>query len=124
MVRASSKVRRIVSRYVDAIAKRGIRPEAIYLFGSHARGEAGRDSDVDLIVVWRGFRRMGYLRSLALLGEATADILEPIQALPYTPKEFARPLPGGFLDAIRDECVPVFGPASASVRRSQTQLRR
>ena len=36
----------IVSRLVDAY-----RPERIYLFGSKARGEAGRDSDYDLLVV-------------------------------------------------------------------------
>jgi len=108
MVRVSGKVKRMVNRYLEAIAKRGIRPEAIYLFGSHARGDAGRDSDVDLVVVWRGFRRPGYLRALALLGEAAAEILEPIQAIPYTPSEFANPLPGGFLEAIRDDCVPVY----------------
>jgi len=45
-----------------------------------------------------------------LLGEAAAEILEPIQALPYTPSEFASPLPGGFLEAIRPDCVPVFPP--------------
>ena len=35
-------VRRIVSRF---------HPERIILFGSHARGEAGPDSDIDLLVV-------------------------------------------------------------------------
>ena len=35
-------VRRIVSRF---------HPERIILFGSHARGDAGPDSDVDLLVV-------------------------------------------------------------------------
>jgi len=117
MVRAGDKVRRMVSRYVDAIAKRGIHPEAIYLFGSRAWGKAGGESDVDLVVVWRGFRRLGYLRSLASLGEAAAEILEPIQAIPYTPKEFASPLPGGFLEAIRGECVPVFSGESDGPRR-------
>jgi len=37
---------------VQAIV-REIDPERIYLFGSHARGEAGRHSDVDLLVVER-----------------------------------------------------------------------
>ncbi|HPD15936.1 MAG TPA: nucleotidyltransferase domain-containing protein [Planctomycetota bacterium] len=110
MVRASRKVTGIVARYSDAISRRGIRPEAIYLFGSRARGRAGADSDIDLVVVSRAFRRMGYLRSLALLGEAAAEILEPIQALPYTPSEFASPLRGGFLEAIRPTCVPVLPP--------------
>lgn len=35
-------LRRIVSRF---------RPERIILFGSHARGDAGPDSDVDLLIV-------------------------------------------------------------------------
>ena len=108
MVRASRRIDRVVGRYVDAIARRGIRAEAVYLFGSRARSEAGRDSDIDLVVVLRSFRRLGFLRSLALLGEAAAEILEPIQAIPYTPQEFSRPVPGGFLDAIRNECISVF----------------
>jgi len=43
-------VRRIVRRF---------RPERVILFGSHARGEAGPDSDVDLLVVmpFHGSRR-------------------------------------------------------------------
>lgn len=36
----------IVRRLVEAY-----RPERIYLFGSHARGEGGPDSDYDLLVV-------------------------------------------------------------------------
>jgi predicted nucleotidyltransferase len=35
-------VRRIVSRFD---------PESVILFGSHARGDAGPDSDIDLLVV-------------------------------------------------------------------------
>jgi uncharacterized protein len=37
---------RAVARIVDAM-----RPEAIYLFGSRARGDAHSDSDYDLLVV-------------------------------------------------------------------------
>jgi predicted nucleotidyltransferase len=36
----------IVRRLVEAY-----RPERIYLFGSHARGDAGPDSDLDLLVI-------------------------------------------------------------------------
>jgi predicted nucleotidyltransferase len=35
-------VRRLVAAY---------RPERIYLFGSHARGDAGPDSDFDILVI-------------------------------------------------------------------------
>ncbi len=40
--RLAELVRRLVEAY---------EPERIYLFGSHARGDAGADSDYDLLVV-------------------------------------------------------------------------
>jgi predicted nucleotidyltransferase len=40
--RLSEVIRRLVEAYA---------PERIYLFGSHARGEAGPDSDYDLLLV-------------------------------------------------------------------------
>ena len=40
------KLREVIDRLVEAY-----RPERIYLFGSTARGEAGPDSDYDLLVV-------------------------------------------------------------------------
>lgn len=42
----NSVVTAMVERLVSALS-----PERIYLFGSHARGEAGPDSDYDLLVV-------------------------------------------------------------------------
>ena len=46
LLRHDSILAEIVRRLVDAY-----RPERIYLFGSKARGEAGPDSDYDLLVV-------------------------------------------------------------------------
>jgi predicted nucleotidyltransferase len=55
-------------------------PERIYLFGSHARGEAGPDSDIDLMVVVPDDappeRRRSRLAYQALRGTGTAaDVL-------------------------------------------------
>ncbi|TAK32479.1 MAG: nucleotidyltransferase domain-containing protein [Chloroflexota bacterium] len=46
MLKCDPKLAEIVRRLVDAYE-----PERIYLFGSVARGEAGPDSDYDLLVV-------------------------------------------------------------------------
>jgi predicted nucleotidyltransferase len=43
-------VQSLIDRMVKRIVKK-FRPEKIILFGSHAHGEAGPDSDVDLLVV-------------------------------------------------------------------------
>jgi predicted nucleotidyltransferase len=43
-----------IDKYIRLMAKRIVKqfhPEKIILFGSHARGQAGPDSDVDLLVV-------------------------------------------------------------------------
>lgn len=44
--------------------KRGLSGEEVYLFGSHARGEAGFDSDVDVAVVVPAASESRYWRSV------------------------------------------------------------
>jgi predicted nucleotidyltransferase len=43
-------VQKTIERMVERIV-REFQPDRIILFGSHARGEAGPDSDVDLLVI-------------------------------------------------------------------------
>jgi predicted nucleotidyltransferase len=70
-----SILKEIVSRLVEAL-----RPERIYLFGSHGRGEPGPDSDYDLLVVVSGAEEPRYRlsqRAHSLLWDLgrSADIL-------------------------------------------------
>ena len=79
-------LREIVQRLVDAFE-----PEAIYLFGSRARGEAGADSDLDLMVVVSDAaepeRRGSRLAYRALRGTGVAA-----DVLVWTRSEFDRRL--------------------------------
>ena len=72
-------VRRIVERF---------HPEKIILFGSHARGTAGPDSDVDLLVVMRvsGSRR----QKATEIDLSLADRGIPLDLLVVTPEQFER----------------------------------
>lgn len=71
---ATQAVAEIVKRLVDAF-----HPDRIYLFGSSARGDAGPDSDYDLLIVVPesdepGYRRMQHAQE-ALWGiRAAADV--------------------------------------------------
>ncbi len=61
--------------------------EQMILFGSTARGQTGRYSDVDLIVVSKRFRRKGAIeRATPLYLEW--DLGVPVDFLCYTPEEF------------------------------------
>ena len=70
-------------------------PEQIILFGSQARGTAGPDSDVDLMVVMPVKRAKKAATEIAM-GVALHDILVPKDIIVVTPEEVAqhRNIPG------------------------------
>jgi len=73
----------MVQRLVERFA-----PEQIILFGSHARGDAGPDSDVDLLVIMpvTGSKRAKQIE----MRVALHDIRVPKDILLVTPEEVAR----------------------------------
>lgn len=50
MHRRPASIERLIQRMVRRLVRR-FDPDQVILFGSHARGEAGPDSDIDLLVV-------------------------------------------------------------------------
>ena len=77
--RIEEMVRRIVSQF---------NPEKVILFGSHARGEAGLDSDVDLLVVMavEGSKR----RKATEIDVALFGINVPVDLIVVRPEELER----------------------------------
>src|SRR2546423_959591 len=75
-------IRTIVRRIVRQFA-----PEKVILFGSHARGTAHPDSDVDLLVVLavQGSKRLKAVE----IAVALHDIRAPKDIIVTTPAEFA-----------------------------------
>lgn len=74
-----------IQKMVELIVER-FHPEKIILFGSHARGEAGPDSDVDLLIVMpvKGSRR----EKAVQIGVALHDIRAPKDIIVTTPENF------------------------------------
>jgi predicted nucleotidyltransferase len=87
MSRTQTGIRGQIAEMVDRIIER-FEPERIILFGSHARGEAGADSDVDLLVVMpvKGSKR----EKAVEIGVALHDFPVPKDVLVVTPEEFQR----------------------------------
>ena len=63
------------------------RPEQVILFGSHARGTAAADSDVDLLVIGQ-FEGTGFRQSLKILNQL--DLRLPIDLIAYRPEDVRR----------------------------------
>lgn len=83
----STAVQDAISEMVKRIVQR-FDPEKIILFGSHACGTAGPDSDVDLLVVMpvEGSKR----KKAAEMDLALADRTIPLDLIVVTPEEFER----------------------------------
>ena len=88
MPRLAKKV--TVPATVDRIVRRIVRrfdPELVILFGSHARGEAGPDSDVDLFVVM-DFDGSAFEQGLEIY-QVLHDRRVPLDVIVTRPGDFA-----------------------------------
>lgn len=45
-----------IKRYLNELEKRGIRIEKAYLYGSYARGNYHKDSDIDIAIISKNFQ--------------------------------------------------------------------
>jgi predicted nucleotidyltransferase len=79
-----------LKQMTDRLAE-AYRPERIYLFGSVARGDAGPDSDYDLLVVVPDDSAPELLKSRAGY-RASRDLAVPRDVLVVKSSEFARQL--------------------------------
>ena len=79
MIEAPARPDLVPAELLDRVV-RYFAPEAVILFGSHARGEAGPDSDYDLLVILPDDAALfdweldAILVNLVLLGARTADL--------------------------------------------------
>src|SRR5712692_7715269 len=76
-----------IDRMVKRIVKK-FKPEQIILFGSQARGDAGPDSDVDLLVVMELAEGSEWDKAIEI-GVALDDIPVPMDIIVTRPSEFA-----------------------------------
>ncbi|MGD9552366.1 MAG: nucleotidyltransferase domain-containing protein [Candidatus Caldatribacteriota bacterium] len=87
MVKRIQEINRIIEKFKKELEKYNIHPERIILYGSYAKGNAREDSDIDLVVISSDFENMNLRERLEILGLAAGNVLEPIEALGYTPQE-------------------------------------
>jgi predicted nucleotidyltransferase len=79
-----------VPEYIDQLVQRIVKkfhPDRIILFGSHARGEAGPDSDIDLLVVMPV--EGSVIEKRLEISLALPDGPFPVDVIVTTPENFA-----------------------------------
>ncbi len=85
-------MRELTENLLEEITRRlaeSIQPEKIYLFGSHAAGNANQDSDVDLLAVVPDTEKS--VREIAIEGrKSLRDIQVPFDLIVCTKFQFER----------------------------------
>ena len=76
-----------IERYKDLVVKE-IRPEAVVLFGSFAKGDINEGSDVDIMVI-ADFKER-FLDRVKLLLDLNDEVKLPLEPIGYTTEEFQR----------------------------------
>ncbi len=88
-IEVPDKVIDAIRKLIECLEKRGFHIEHVYLFGSYARGDWLKTSDVDIIMVSKDFKDIPFTKRLDIINEVLfKEGIEPyIEALPYTMEE-------------------------------------
>ena len=79
-----------INEYIDFVLEKLISfydPQIVYLFGSQARNDANKDSDIDFLIIDETDKPKR-LRALEFRKELRGKNFYPVDILVYTPQEF------------------------------------
>lgn len=100
--KAPARTAELVRRTVEYLRQR-VRVDQVVLFGSHARGDADKWSDIDLAVISSDFARMSHAKLMDLLVEVSLTVDPLVEIRPYTPRHLKAARPTNFLGHILAE---------------------
>jgi len=76
----------LINKYITLLKKNGIKVSQVILFGSHTKGNAKPDSDIDIAVISSQFGRDN-LKEMMLLRKLALEIDSHIEPLPFSPQD-------------------------------------
>jgi predicted nucleotidyltransferase len=94
-------------RLFAAALSQNVRLERVFLFGSHARGTAEANSDIDILVISDDFKKMSPFQTGFLLFRTAAKIPGDLQPLGYTTEEYRNCRDNLFLSEILNGSVEI-----------------
>ncbi len=110
-----SSIIAIVRRYLDTVTRAGIPADKAVLYGSFARGEQRKDSDIDVLVLSPLFDRVKASKALDLLWRLTRQVDIRIEPVAVGVREFEEDDGSPLIGVARRDGFVVSLPAAAMV---------
>ena len=76
----------LINKYINLLKQKGIKVSKVILFGSHAKGKANPDSDIDIAVISSQFGKNNF-KEMMLLRKLALEIDSHIEPIPFTPQD-------------------------------------
>lgn len=76
-----------VAPFLDTVRKE-VPISAVYLFGSHAKGTARKDSDIDIAIISSSFGKDRFAENVRLQKHLWKSPFKNIDVVGYSPKDF------------------------------------
>ena len=76
----------LINKYINLLKQKGIKVSKVILFGSHAKGKANPDSDIDIAVISSQFGKNNF-KEMMLLHKLALEIDSHIEPIPFTPQD-------------------------------------
>jgi len=90
MAKTRREIKKIISRYVNALGSLGVEVTQVILYGSFARGTAQEYSDIDIAVVSPAFTKLDIFERQEILSKAHHNFGEPIEPIGLTPEQIRK----------------------------------
>jgi predicted nucleotidyltransferase len=116
-----SSIIAIVRRYLDAVMRAGIPAEKAVIYGSFARGEQRKDSDIDVLVLSPLFDRLKESKVLDLLWRLTRQVDIRIEPIAVGVREFDEDDGSPLIGVARRDGFVVSLPATAMVHEGSPE---
>ncbi|MFC1496461.1 nucleotidyltransferase domain-containing protein [Candidatus Margulisiibacteriota bacterium] len=90
MAKKKKDLKKIILSYKNALSN-DIRVDSIILFGSYAKGNAKKNSDIDVAVVSPDFEKKNPIKNLQFLFKIAKNVDVDLEPLAFLPEEIKNP---------------------------------
>ena len=98
-----NQVINIIKKFIKEFVKLGFEVKKVYLYGSYAKGDWLKSSDIDIVIISNSVKNIPFKDRLEICWKITykLNLNPPIEALVYTEDELTRELGRlGFIKSI------------------------